>query len=919
MEYRILGSLEAWNGGRELSLGGLKPRALLALLLLHANELVPADRLIDELWGEDSPEDAPAALRVNVSRLRKALPRDVLMTRSPGYVLRVEPDTLDLHRFERLVDEGRSLLARGSGGDASDRIREALSLWRGPALADFAYESFAQAAIARLEEIRLAALELRIDADLVVGRHDELVTELEALVAEHPLRERLRSLHILALYRSGRQAEALEAYRRVRSLLVTELGLEPGPELQQLERRILSHDPALQAPVTARRSLIFQVGDEDFSPLRSLSQSHFTLQPTELVGRASELDDARRLVRDQGIRLLTFVGPPGVGKTRLAMQLASELTEEFEDGVFLVGLAPVTDPALVENAIAQTVGVRGVFEDYFGGRRALLVVDNFEHLLAAAPLIAHLLAAAPRLRVVATSREPLHLTGERQFPVLPLPLDDASQLFVARARDVGCELEPDEVVADVCRRLDRLPLAIELAAARTKLLSPKALLARLERRLPLLTGGARDLPERQRALRVTIEWSYALLNEEERGLFARLAVFAGGCTLEAAEEVCEGTLDQLTSLVDKSLVLLDDDRLSLHETIREYAWERLQSSGHSRVRQRHAEYFLELFEADFEENLREENVGGATLAGQERDNARAALAYFRDAGERERMARLAGALSRFWEQVSPREGRSMLEELPADEELPRDVRARALWAAAGVAGAEGDLRREKSFLDEAITLFRQLGDRPSLAAALMRLGGVAVHEGDYRRAQELLEKSRQLAVELGSTKRLAGITNIMAHIPLYRGDYRQARVLFEDALAECQSFGDARASSMVLGNLGQLALAENRAEDAVAFFKESLAAATELDPDHILNSLDGLAAVAISHGEAELAARLLGTTEEWRWRIGFAQEPFEADLRARTVSAAEEAVGAKTYTARVEEGRKLTIPEAVDYALRSLE
>jgi predicted ATPase len=791
-------------------------------------------------------------------------------------------------------------------------------LWRGPPLADFAYESFAQAAIARLKEIRLAAVELRIDADLALGRNDELVGELEALVGEHPLREHLRSLHILALYRSGRQAEALEAYRQVRSLLVTELGLEPGPELQQLERRMLSHDPALQAPVTARRSLIFQVGDEEFPPVRSLSQSNFTLQPTELVGRRSELDDARRLVRDQGIRLLTFVGPPGVGKTRLAMQLASELTEEFEDGVFLVGLAPVTDPALVENAIAQTVGVRGVLEDYFRSRRMLVVVDNFEHLLAAAPLIAHLLATAPGLQVVATSREPLHLAGERQFPVRPLPLDDAGQLFVARARDVGCELEPDEVVAEVCRRLDLLPLAIELAAARTKMLSPNALLARLERRLPLLTGGARDLPERQRTLRVTIEWSYALLNEEERQLFARLAVFAGGCTLEAAEEVCKGTLDQFASLVDKSLVLLEDDRLSLHETIREYAWERLQTNGEtSRMRQRHAEYFLQLFEADFEESLREEKLGGVKLAAQEQDNARAALAYFRDAGERERMARLAAALWRFWEQVSPREGRSVFEEIPAGAELPRNVRARALRAAAAVAGAEGDLRREKSLLEEAITLFDQRGDRPSLAAALMRLGGVAVHEGDYRRARELLEKSKRLTVELGGTRRLAGITNLMAHIPLYRGDFHQARVLFEDALAQCH--GDRRASSMVLGNLGQLALAEDRPEDAVAFFKESLAAATEFDPDHILLSLDGLAAVAITQGEAELAARLLGATEEWRWRIGFALEPFEADLRATTASAAEEALGAKAYSARVEEGRRLMILEAVDYALRSLE
>ena len=243
MEFRILGPLEVWAEGVEVSLGGPKQRALIALLLLHPNEVVPTDRLIEELWGEDSPERAAAALRVNVSRLRKALPQDVLTTRSPGYVMRVEPDELDLHRFERLVDEGRSLLARGLAADASERLREALSLWRGPALADFAYESFAQAAIARLEEIRLAAVELRIDADLVLGRHDELVGELEALVAEHPLRERLQMYLMTALYRSGRQAEALDAYKDARRALVDELGIDPSPALQELERAILRQDP----------------------------------------------------------------------------------------------------------------------------------------------------------------------------------------------------------------------------------------------------------------------------------------------------------------------------------------------------------------------------------------------------------------------------------------------------------------------------------------------------------------------------------------------------------------------------------------------------------------------------------------------------------------------------------------------------
>ncbi len=252
MEFRVLGPLEVWHERGEVSLSGTKVRALLVMLLLHPNEVVPTDRLIDDLWGEDSPERAAAALRVNVSRLRKTLPQDVLTTRSPGYVLRVGPDELDLHRFERLVDEGRSLLARGLTADASVRLREALSLWRGPALADFAYESFAQAAIARLEEIRLAAVELRIDADLALGRHHELVGELEAHVAEHPLRERLQMFLMTALYRSGRQAEALDSYHDARRALVDELGINPSIALQELERAILRHDPTLDVEPPTR-------------------------------------------------------------------------------------------------------------------------------------------------------------------------------------------------------------------------------------------------------------------------------------------------------------------------------------------------------------------------------------------------------------------------------------------------------------------------------------------------------------------------------------------------------------------------------------------------------------------------------------------------------------------------------------------
>ena len=349
MEFRILGPLEVWDEGGEVSLGGAKPRALLAVLLLHPNEVVPADRLIDDLWGEDSPEDAAAALRVNVSRLRKALPQDVLTTRSPGYVIRVEPDELDLHRFERLVDEGRSLLARGLAADASERLRDALSLWRGPALADFAYESFAQAAIARLEEIRLAAVELRIDADLALGRHDELVGELEALVAEHPLRERLRRYLMTALYRSGRQAEALDAYQDARRALVDELGIDPSPALQELERAILRQDPALDveapAPACPARSqsgrFSSPITDETRidallavaeplvrHPPRVMILARLVSDAAELRSASAWLEERRSALEARGVvaRAASFTSTaPGEELARLATELDVEL------------------------------------------------------------------------------------------------------------------------------------------------------------------------------------------------------------------------------------------------------------------------------------------------------------------------------------------------------------------------------------------------------------------------------------------------------------------------------------------------------------------------------------------------------------------------------------------------------------------
>jgi DNA-binding SARP family transcriptional activator len=458
MEFRILGPLEVWDGGSEVSVGGRKPRALLAVLLLHANEVVPADQLIDELWGEDSPERAADALRVNVSRLRKALPQDVLTTRSPGYVVRVETNELDLHRFERLVDKGRSLLARGLAADASERLREALSLWRGTALADFSYESFAQAAIGRLEEIRVAAVELRIESDLALGRHGELVAELHALAAEHPLRERLRMFLITALYRSGRQAEALEAYQAARRALVGELGIEPSTELQELERAILRQDPALDvdasAPPSVRespeRSILVAITEltrvdrmlavaEPLvqHPPRVVILARLVVDAAELGSASAWLEERRSELEARGVvaRAAAFTSAaPGEELARLAGELDVELLlVDAPDELLTEGAPDQQLTVLLENTpcdvallVSRDAAIDGPVLVPFGGA---------EHDWAAVELGAWLAQAG---------QAPLRLAGSAAVP--EQGRRDASRLLshgaLAVQRVLGTSAEP---------------------------------------------------------------------------------------------------------------------------------------------------------------------------------------------------------------------------------------------------------------------------------------------------------------------------------------------------------------------------------------------------------------------------------------------------------------------------------------------
>jgi predicted ATPase/DNA-binding SARP family transcriptional activator len=582
------------DDGTPVSVPGAKLRALLAMLALDCGRVVATDRLIDDLWRDDEPADPTNALQRLVSKLRRTLgSNDVVALHPPGYVLALPPDSVDVHRLEHLLADGRAAIAAGDVDAGVERLRVAESSWTGTALADFVYEEFAQPHISRLDEARVSAIEDRIDAELALGRHGPLTSELTTLVGEHPLRERLRGQLMVALYRTGRQAEALRVFQDGRSALAEELGLDPGPELQQLETAILNHDPALLAPVPA-------AAPAPANAPRRRTNVKAALSP--LVGRDDELERIGKLL--DGHRLVTLVGPGGAGKTRLAVETAraAAATGVHADGVFVVELAPVRDADAVAGAIADVLELPASnldplsrVREFCDGRDLLLVLDNCEHLVvAAAGIAADLLGACARLRLLATSREALRVDGEAVWVVPPLADVDAVDLFVQRATTVDARFAIDDatraVIGDICRRLDGLPLAIELAAARTRVFPVAQIAERLDDRFRLLTGGSRTAMARQQTLRAVVDWSYDLLFEDERRVFERLSVLPGGCTIATALAVCAGddvdvgdVVELMAGLVEKSLVYVDasgtEPRYRMLQTLGQYGREKVVERG----------------------------------------------------------------------------------------------------------------------------------------------------------------------------------------------------------------------------------------------------------------------------------------------------------------------------------------------------
>ncbi|MEU0332836.1 BTAD domain-containing putative transcriptional regulator [Streptomyces sp. NPDC006193] len=659
VRYRLLGTTQAIRpDGTTVPVGGARLRALLGVLALRAGRTVPVGVLVEEVWGGDPPADATGALQALVGRLRRALGADAVASADGGYRLAAAPDDIDLVRFDRLTGDGLRALADGDPAKAAAVLDEALALWRGPALADLPGHT---AEAARWKARRLDALRGRHTAALALGRAGQSLPELTALCDEHPLDEPLQALRLRALRDTGRPAQALAAYEDVRRLLADRLGSDPGPELRALHAALLSEEPSQAQPPGRPGNL----------PARL----------TSFVGREADLAALRADLA--GARLVTLLGPGGSGKTRLSQEAAEAVRHTVRDGVWLAELAPVDDPEAVPQAVLTAIGARetvlhgaGVesmravtdrhgdplerLVEHCARRRMLLVLDNCEHVVdAAARLAERLLARCPELTVLATSREPLGVPGEVLRPVEPLPEPVALRLLAERgaAARPGFRVEDDpEACAEICRRLDGLPLAIELAAARLRMLTPRQIADRLDDRFRLLTSGSRTVLPRQQTLRAVVDWSWDLLDADERDVLARLSVFSGGCDLAAAEAVCGPVaLDALGSLVDKSLVVAAPGpdggmRYRLLETVAEYAAERLaETGGRAETERAHLTYYRELARTT-DPLLRGPEQGAAIARFQlEYENLRTALRHAVALGDEQEGLCLVLSLFWFWQ------------------------------------------------------------------------------------------------------------------------------------------------------------------------------------------------------------------------------------------------------------------------------
>ncbi len=660
---------------------------------------------------------------------------------------------------------------------------------------------------------------------------------------------------------------------------------------------------------------IYQIGKASFPPLTTISNTNLPRPTSSFIGRERELVEILDRLAS-GVRLLTLTGPGGTGKTRLAIEAANALIPRYKSGVFWVGVAALRDPALVIEEIAQTLGAKDSLAEHIGEREMLLVVDNLEQVIDAAPELSQLLLRCPNLTLVCTSREPLRVQGEIEFEVPPLAEAEAVALFCARSR-----LAPSSEIMQLCARLDSLPLAVELAAARTKALSPGQILDRLALRLDLFKGG-RDLDPRQRTLRATIEWSYGMLTAEEKRLFRTLSVFAGGCTLEAAEEICDADLDVLQSLVDKSLVRFSNERYVMLETIRQYADEQLdRASESSDIRLRHAQWFTAMVEQSEPALEADQQNEWLNRLDREHDNIRAALAFGLDAKVDDIALRLAGGSGTFWWiRGYWSEGRRWLETAlrrsHADDPAPR---YKALEAAAHLAYRQGDDQRARQLAVEAVQRAHQLGDARAIARGLRVLALATSAQGDDEQFQRLVQQSANYARRAGDSWALLMALNNLGLVAFNAGDLQRAGSFLDEALTIARSSRDRRSEAFVLSNLGLLELERGNTDEARRTLASSLRLAQQLRFLAIAASdLMLLAAVAVTQHEPELAAQLLGGADGVNEEIGAANDALEDEVRTRTVAMIQQEIPPDRYFDALQQGYRQDVDAVIEHALAHL-
>ena len=870
VEIRLLGPFDVVAGGRTAEVSGSKRRGLLALLALRSGSVVDVEELIDAMWGEELPAAPRNAVQHHVARLRAALGAESIIASADGYAL--QDASVDALRFEELLQEARFALREGDIRAGADSVSRALEMWRGPPLHGLTDMSWFSAEARRLQALHADALEEQFEAALALGEHREIVSALQTTLEENPLRERLWGQLMLALYRSGRQADALETFQQARRRLADETGLEPGPELRRLQAAILAQDPAI-APVA----------------IEARRRGNLPTPTTSFVDRERELTDVVDLLREH--RLVTLIGPPGVGKSRLALEAIRGIESEIGDGAWLVELAQAGDATDVIRLVAQAVDAHGPdpLSRVIARLRdsdATLLMDACEHALEeTARVVSALLAGCPQVRVLATSREVLHVAGEVRVTLEPLPLpspgssDDhaspAVRLFAARASAArpGFELTPDgaPIAAEIARRVDGLPLAIELAAARLNVLGLAELGAMVERRLALLQSQPASDPMRT-ALWGLVEWSYDLLHADEKTLLHQLAVHRGGASLTSLVTVGSSLgLDEATvtyllgALVDKSIVLVsfpaDEARYDLLDTVRDYGLERLtESGGLAAARRAHAEYFATLAEAA-RPALRGPDWQAWTMRlKRENDNLWAALTYARDATEPDIAIRLGASLGwyfSFSEQVS--EGRRFLElaGAVASDDTPAGLQVELLASVCFLATEELDFEAAIDAGERALALAAAAPPSPVAAEARALLSLPLAQSGNQKRAAELAEQAREAAEAAGDhfTAAVASLTGAMNAAAA--GDVRTADTLSAKAARHSEAIGSLPA--LLPATTIEAWAAEQRedSEAAIDAYRRVFELANQTRfADHAAFALARLGSIALASGDGRQAEEL---------------------------------------------------------------